>query len=232
MGTGTPANRFIATACAVIPTTAAAISSTSGQSVTTPSAMTRLLAHAGGCGQDSRTKSPQVKPRARDALSISGHPPVWGETGPPATALIRCQIANPDAIPEKWPRMTDRGAADSDVGVAKRMKAVGPRAGNVRGRSVIQAKTPIARIASPPWTAATSDTASCSSKRASNPTVLCRARQMAHRVRRDRRLLGCRITVSPKRVAVPQRPSAGCLKGSNSELGSSESFSPDRMNGL
>ena len=81
--------------------------------------MTKLLAQAGGCGQDSRTKSPQVTARASDALNISGHPPICGDTGPPARALIRCQTAHPDAIPAKWPRMTDRGAADSEVGVAR-----------------------------------------------------------------------------------------------------------------
>lgn len=191
VGTGTPANRFIATACPVIQTTATAIRSTWGQSVTAPKAMTKLLAHAGGCGQDSRTNSPQVTARASDALTIVDQPPVCMETGPPAAVLTRYQTAHPDAIPEKWPSTIDRGAADSVVGVAKRINAVGPSAGNISGRSVIQAKKPIARMASPPLTAATSETAFRSSKRASKPTVLYRARQMAQRVFSDSRLVGC-----------------------------------------
>ncbi len=193
VGTGTPANRFIVTPCTVIQTTAAAIRSTLGQSVTAPKAMTKLLAHAGGCGQDSRTKSPPDKARASDALNISGQPPTCVDTGPPVAALTRCQTAYPQAIAEKWPRMTERGAADSDVGVENRMNAVGPKAGKASGRSVSQAKTPIVRMANPPLTAATIDTALHSSRRANKPTVLWRARQMAQRVLRDRRLVDCNI---------------------------------------
>ncbi len=93
VGTGTPANRFIATACTVIQTTATAIRSMLGQSVIAPKAITKLLAQAGGCGQDSRTNSPHVTARASDALKINGHPPSCVETGAPAAALIRCQTA-------------------------------------------------------------------------------------------------------------------------------------------
>ena len=194
VGTGTPANRFMATACTVIQTTARAIRSTLGQLVTAPNATTKLLAHAGGCGQDNRTNSPQVTARASDALKTSDQPPVCTETGPPATVLTTCQTAHPDAIPEKWPSMTDRGAADSVVGVAKRINTVGPSAGNISGRSVIKAKKPIARMASPPLTVATSETAFRSSKRASKPTVLYRARQMAQRVFSESRLVECNFT--------------------------------------
>ena len=101
METGTPANRFIATACTVIQTTARAIRSTLVQSVTAPKAMTKLLAQAGGSGQDSRTRSPQVTAKASDALKISGQPPACGETGPPARVRIRCQTAKPEPIPAK-----------------------------------------------------------------------------------------------------------------------------------
>ncbi len=189
VGTGTPANRCMTTDCAVIQTTAMAMRSPPSQSVTAPSAMIKLLAHAGAWGQDKRIKSTQVTARASDALTTGAKPPACMDTGSPTTVLMRCQTAHPDAIPEKWPRMTDRGAAESVVGVAKRTKAVGPSAGNVSGRSVIQEKKPIARMANPPLTAATTETAFRSSRRASNPAVLYRARQMAQRVLSDSRLL-------------------------------------------
>ncbi len=183
MGTGRPANRFMATACAVIQTTARAMASKSSHSVTPPKAMTKLLAQAGGCGQDSRTRSKQDTARASDALQNSGQPPVSVDTGLPARALMRCQIAHPDAKAEKWPRMTERGAAAFDMGALKRTNAAGPSAGKMRGRSMSQAKKPMARMANPPLIAATSDTTLRSSNRASKAGVLNRARQIVQRER-------------------------------------------------
>ena len=131
-----------------------------------------LLAHAGAWGQERRTRSTQVAASASVELTTGARPPVWIDTGSPNTALTRCHTAQPDAIPEKWPRMTDRGAADSDLGAEKRIKAVGPSAGNMSGRFVIQEKKPIARMASAPCIAATTETALRSSMRASKPAVL------------------------------------------------------------
>ena len=171
----------MATACAVIQTTARAMESKSSQSVTPPKATTKLLAQAGGCGQDSQTKSKEDTARANDALQNSGQPPVSVDTGLPARALMKCQIANPDAMAEKWPRMTQRGAAALDMGALKRMNAAGPSAGKIRGRSMSQAKKPIARMDNPPLIAATNDTTFRSSNRASKAGVLNRARQIVQR---------------------------------------------------
>ena len=61
--------------------------------------MIKLLAQAGGWGQEKRIRSPQVAASASEALTTGASPPTCIDTGPPTAALMRCHTAQPTAIP-------------------------------------------------------------------------------------------------------------------------------------
>ena len=115
-----------------------------------------------------------------------GAQPADGVTASPLTRLTACHKTSPLAIATKWPRTTDRGAAAGESGALYKMKIVGPKAGNTSGAALSHATIITMTMAIPPLIAATSETALCSSSRASSAGVLSRARHMRKRVLSDR----------------------------------------------
>ena len=95
MGAGIPTIRFKATAWIHSQTITSAVKSKSNTFVSAPSATTRLLAQAGGCGQDNRTNKKQVRTSPSDALVISGQPLTFSDTAWPLKKLIRHQAPYP-----------------------------------------------------------------------------------------------------------------------------------------
>ena len=78
--------------------------------------------------------------------------------------------------------MTLRGAEARESGELKIVKAEGPKAGKIRGRSVSQATRPIRRIVRKALMAVTRGMIFFSSKRVSRPGTLMRARHTIRRV--------------------------------------------------
>ena len=155
-----------------------AIRSRSSQWVTPPMATTRAVAQAGGWGHESLTKSRQQTARASGGPQNRGQPGSCSDTGLPDRWHMRRQTMMPTARQVQCPRITERGAAESERGAVNRMKVDGPRAGKMKGRSVSQASKLRVKMARPPLTEAAKETAFFSSKRASKEGVDRRARQM------------------------------------------------------
>ena len=80
-----------------------------------PRATINPVAHAGACGQDKRLSRRQVPASVSDAPTSTGQPVAAGSIG--TSEMMRSRAdGEPDGIPTKWPRMTERGAAAGENG--------------------------------------------------------------------------------------------------------------------
>jgi len=107
------------------------------------------------------------------------------DTGVPQIKVTKCQTVTPAAMAEKWPRMTDRGAAARENGLLNSIKALGPSAGKSNGKSISRASALMIKIAIPPLAAATSEMSLRSSLAASKDGMDQRARQVKRRRLKD-----------------------------------------------
>jgi len=107
------------------------------------------------------------------------------DTGVPQIKVTKCQTATPAAMAEKWPRMTDRGAAARENGLLNSINALGPSAGKSNGKSISRASALMIKIAIPPLAAATSEMSLRSSLAASKDGMDQRARQINRRRLKD-----------------------------------------------